>query len=88
MKRAERAILIGLDSATLPLLDRYVGEGRCPNLGRLMERGVTTEAYSSQARQQPCGWSMFSILAARFFTSSSKCANSRASLPRLTSASD
>jgi len=56
MKTAERAILIGLDSATLPLLDRYIGEGRCPNIARLMERGVTMEAYSSLPPGTAMNW--------------------------------
>jgi len=56
MKRAERAILIGLDSATLQLIDRYVAEGRCPNLARLMERGFTTEAFSSLPPGTAMNW--------------------------------
>jgi predicted AlkP superfamily phosphohydrolase/phosphomutase len=56
MTTAQRALLIGLDSATLHLLDRYVAEGRCPNLGRLMERGYTTEAYPSLPPGTAMNW--------------------------------
>ena len=54
--KARRAVLIGLDSATLDLLKRFAGEGRLPNLKRLMERGVTSEALSSLPPATSTNW--------------------------------
>jgi predicted AlkP superfamily phosphohydrolase/phosphomutase len=53
---ARRAVLIGLDSATLDLLKRFADKGRLPNLKRLMERGVTTEAFSSLPPATSTNW--------------------------------
>jgi len=54
--RVEKAVLIGLDSMTLDLLQRFGREGRLPNLQRLMERGVTTEAFSSPPPGTATNW--------------------------------
>jgi predicted AlkP superfamily phosphohydrolase/phosphomutase len=53
---ARRAVLIGLDSVTIDLLKRFANEGKLPNLKRLMERGVTTEAFSSLPPATSTNW--------------------------------
>jgi len=43
--KARKLMLLGVDSMMMKRVDRFVGEGRMPNLQRLMERGVAADAY-------------------------------------------
>jgi predicted AlkP superfamily phosphohydrolase/phosphomutase len=38
---AKRVMIIGLDGASIDLTDKYIREGRLPNIARLMERGYS-----------------------------------------------
>jgi predicted AlkP superfamily phosphohydrolase/phosphomutase len=51
-----KAVLIGLDAAMLEYLDRYVAEGRCPNLGRLLREGASADACSALPPATSVNW--------------------------------
>lgn len=53
---AKKAVLIGLDSATIDLLQRFAAEGVLSHLRQLMESGVTTEAFSSLPPGTSINW--------------------------------
>ena len=42
---ARKAIVIGLDGASMEIVLRMVGEGHAPNLRRLIERGVHAHTF-------------------------------------------
>ncbi len=58
--KASRAVLIGLDGATLDLVDQYAGEGALPNLKRLMEEGVAAEALCALPPATSVNWNTVS----------------------------
>jgi predicted AlkP superfamily phosphohydrolase/phosphomutase len=51
-----KAVLIGLDAAMLEYWDRYVAEGRCPNLARLLREGASAEACSAPPPATAVNW--------------------------------
>lgn len=55
-KTARKMALIGLDSATLDLLERFGDQGRLPNVSRLMQNGVTFEAFPALPAGTAMNW--------------------------------
>jgi len=55
-----KAILIGLDAATLDLIDKYSKEGVLPNITALMEEGTTTEAFCCLPPATSVNWNTVS----------------------------
>lgn len=55
-KRPRRALIVGLDSATLGFFDRFSREGRLPAIGGLMAKGTVAEAYSSPPAATATNW--------------------------------
>lgn len=53
---AKRAIVIGMDGASMELIRLMVAEGQMPNLGRLMERGAWREVVGVFPTLTPPGW--------------------------------
>ena len=51
-----KAVLIGLDAAMLEYWDRYIAEGRCPNLARLLREGASAEACSAPPPATAVNW--------------------------------
>ncbi len=51
-----KAVLIGLDGATLDLVSKFARKGSMPNMKRLMEKGVTTEAFSALPPATSVNW--------------------------------
>jgi predicted AlkP superfamily phosphohydrolase/phosphomutase len=51
-----KAVLIGLDAAMLEYVDRYVAEGRCPNLARLLREGASADACSAPPPATAVNW--------------------------------
>jgi predicted AlkP superfamily phosphohydrolase/phosphomutase len=51
-----RAMVIGLDAATPELVDRYVKEGRLPNLAHLIESGYTAPALPAIPTATSINW--------------------------------
>ena len=41
----KKLVLIGIDSATLDILDRFIAEDKLPHIKNLMRRGIVSEAY-------------------------------------------
>ncbi len=58
--QAKKAVLIGLDGATLGLIQKYADEGVLPNLKRLMAQGVTTEAFCALPPATSVNWNTIS----------------------------
>lgn len=56
---AERVLVIGLDSASLPWVRRWVKEGRLPHLGALLERSAVGVLRSVFPPLSPAAWSSF-----------------------------
>ena len=52
----KKAVLIGLDAAMLEYFDRYIAEGRCPNLARLLREGASADAYSAPPPATAVNW--------------------------------
>ncbi|MBI4770816.1 MAG: alkaline phosphatase family protein, partial [Chloroflexi bacterium] len=52
-----RVLIIGLDSAPLPWVRKWAGEGRLPNLSRLMERGAAGILRTVNPPLTPAAWS-------------------------------
>jgi len=44
-KKAEKLILIGIDSMMMKRIDKFAQEGRLPNISKIMGSGVASEAY-------------------------------------------
>ena len=44
-KKAEKLILIGIDSMMMKRIDRFAKEGRLPNISKIMGSGVASNAY-------------------------------------------
>lgn len=55
----QRVLVIGLDSASLPWVERWANEGRLPNLKRLMTTGATGILRSVNPPLSPAAWSSF-----------------------------
>lgn len=58
--QAKKAVLIGLDGATLDLIQKYADKGVLPNLKRLMAEGVTTEAFCALPPATSVNWNTVS----------------------------
>jgi predicted AlkP superfamily phosphohydrolase/phosphomutase len=56
---AERVLIIGLDGATLDIVEPLVREGRCPTFARLMERGAWGPLQSTIPPLSPPAWASF-----------------------------
>lgn len=56
MALARRAIVVGMDGASMELVRRMVDEGHMPNLGRLMQRGAWREVVGVFPTLTPPGW--------------------------------
>ena len=56
---ARRVFCIGLDGGTFDLVDRFVGEGRLPHLGRFLREGTRAELRSVLLPFTPQAWSSF-----------------------------
>jgi predicted AlkP superfamily phosphohydrolase/phosphomutase len=54
--RRHRVAVIGVDSITPVMAERFVAEGRMPNLRRLMERGWWAETTSTMPPTTPAAW--------------------------------
>ena len=54
-----RVFCIGLDGGTFDLVDRFVGEGRLPHLGRFLREGTRAELRSVLLPFTPQAWSSF-----------------------------
>jgi predicted AlkP superfamily phosphohydrolase/phosphomutase len=51
-----KVAVIGLDSITPVMIERFVAEGRMPNLKRLRERGWSSELTSTMPATTPAAW--------------------------------
>lgn len=51
-----KVVVVGLDSITPVMIDRFVEEGRMPNLKRLRERGWSSEITPTMPPTTPAGW--------------------------------
>lgn len=56
---SDRVLVIGLDSAPLAWVERWVAEGRMPNLGRLMAHGAMGILRTVNPPLSPAAWSSF-----------------------------
>lgn len=56
---SDRVLVIGLDSAPLAWVERWVAEGRMPNLGRLMTHGAVGILRTVNPPLSPAAWSSF-----------------------------
>lgn len=54
-----RVLVIGLDGATPELVERWVGDGKLPNLSRMMTRGVYGTLKSTYPPISPAAWTTF-----------------------------
>lgn len=54
--KAERLVLIGLDAATLPFVQRFVKEGAMQHIEKLLKDGIATEAIPSSPVDTPTNW--------------------------------
>src|SRR5918912_2414436 len=52
----KKAVLIGLDAAMLEYWDRYIAEGRCPNIARLLREGASADACSAPPPATAVNW--------------------------------
>ncbi len=56
---AERVLVIGLDSAPLAYVERWMAEGRLPNLSRFLQRGARGILRTVNPPLSPAAWSSF-----------------------------
>lgn len=56
MSLSKRAIVVGMDGASMELIGRMVDEGHMPNLGRLMAEGAWREVVGVFPTLTPPGW--------------------------------
>ena len=56
---APRVVILGFDGADPKLVDRYMGEGKLPNLARLKDEGVYLRLGTTNPPQTPVSWSSF-----------------------------
>ncbi len=52
----KKAVLIGLDAAMLEYWDRYIADGSCPNIARLLRQGASAEACSAPPPATAVNW--------------------------------
>jgi predicted AlkP superfamily phosphohydrolase/phosphomutase len=58
-RRVERVVIVGLDGMDPELAERFMGEGRLPNLAALGERGCFRRLQTSLPAESPVAWSSF-----------------------------
>ena len=58
--RSKRAVVLGLDGMEPTLLERYISEGKLPNLKALSERGGYRKLTTTVPAESPVAWSSFS----------------------------
>ena len=56
---SNRVLIFGLDSAPFSWMEKWVSEGRLPNLGRLIAGGATGILHSVNPPLSPSAWSSF-----------------------------
>src|SRR5882724_11809350 len=56
---APRVVVIGFDGADSRLVERYMGEGKLPNLARLKEDGAYSPLTPTNPPQTCVSWSAF-----------------------------
>lgn len=56
MVAGRKVVLVGLDSIAPVMVDRFVAEGRMPNLQRMMQRGWSAEIVSTLPATTPAAW--------------------------------
>src|SRR5215471_16574287 len=56
MGTGRRVVVVGLDSITPVMVDRFLAEGRMPHLARLRERGWWTETVPTMPPTTTAGW--------------------------------
>jgi predicted AlkP superfamily phosphohydrolase/phosphomutase len=59
MNSSPKVIVIGLDGATLDLVEPWVEEGRLPTFKKLIEEGVKARLESTVPPLTPCAWTSF-----------------------------
>jgi predicted AlkP superfamily phosphohydrolase/phosphomutase len=57
--RIDRAIIIGLDGMDPDLVDRFIAEGRMPNLAALAQMGTCEKLSTTFPAMSPVAWSSF-----------------------------
>lgn len=57
--RVRRAVLIGLDGLDPELVQRFMAEGRLPNMKRLADAGMFTKLGTTYPAMSPVAWSSF-----------------------------
>lgn len=57
---ANRVLIIGLDSASLPWVQKWVQAGKLPNLQKIMKRGMTGVLRTVNPPLSPAAWSSLS----------------------------
>jgi predicted AlkP superfamily phosphohydrolase/phosphomutase len=55
-----RVVILGFDGADPKLVERYMAEGKLPNLSRLKEEGAYRRLATTNPPQTPVSWSTFS----------------------------
>ena len=58
--KINKAVLIGLDAATLDMIQKYSKKGTLPNLSKLMGEGFTTEALCALPPATSVNWNTIS----------------------------
>ena len=53
---AKKLILIGFDGGNPPFIEKFVREGRLPNISKLMEEGVYSETFPVMPCDTPTNW--------------------------------
>lgn len=51
-----RVVIVGLDAATMTLIDKYVAEGVLPNIGRMIKKGAAGELLSTPNMHSASSW--------------------------------
>src|SRR5262245_7505702 len=55
----EKVVILGFDGADASLVERYMKEGRLPNLRRLSEQGFFSPLRPTNPPQTPVSWASF-----------------------------
>ena len=59
MRRAQKALIVGVDSLMLGWVRRFVGEGHLPHLARLMNSGCVAATWPAFPTGSACNWATF-----------------------------
>jgi predicted AlkP superfamily phosphohydrolase/phosphomutase len=52
----QRTFILGLDAAVPELIDRFIAEGRLPNIAKLIERGARARPFPALPTHTPVNW--------------------------------